>query len=334
MKSAARGFCLQKMPMTASNAVRKMQSFFFPCLILNPSFDGEIIRVGEFAAHKRLWQTSTFDLATLAARHKLHLPYQIMDVFLSGANCELEVQAEEIGDALSKAEVFKAMLYLNGTSPFVMPFVSSYSVNQYAGINSRDSKLLAKDLPDTLKSGITSDHATVEAWPNELTFHTIHYKRQKELKEEAFRKAAWQVNLWRTLEGSHPPLRAARLALQTAPMIQHLGSSLLHVWQGIEALFPEVSAELSFRIALLLAQLGSPVHPRADIYKAARTSYGHRSNVAHGNLRPITMDEWSGAWSLFLQTLNAVVYRRKLPDETELISELLQTIPSDAKAKS
>jgi hypothetical protein len=123
-----------------------MPSFFFPCLILEPAFEGDTIRVGEVAIHKRLWSTSTFDLATLATKHKLHLAYQIMDVFLSHVNCELEIQAAKIEAATTNAEIFKAMLYLNGTTPFVMSFVTSHSLNAYSGINSRDSEHLVDRL--------------------------------------------------------------------------------------------------------------------------------------------------------------------------------------------
>jgi hypothetical protein len=300
-----------------------MPSFFFPCLILEPVFQGDTIRVGEVAIHKRLWSTSTFDLATLATKHKLHLAYQIMDVFLSHVNCELEIQATKVEGAIASAEIFKAMLYLNGTTPFVMPFITTRSVNAYSGINSRDSEHLATQLPEGLQDGITSATDAVEAWPHELTFFTIHHKRERQLHEEVFRKAAWQFQQWTPLEARQPRLRVARLALQTAPSIHHLGSSLLHIWQGIESLFPEVTMEVSFRLALLVAQLGSPLRPAGETYKVAKRSYGQRSKVAHGNLDSVEMDTWSEAWSLLVLALNAVIHRRQLATEADLIAELL-----------
>jgi hypothetical protein len=60
-----------------------MQSFFFPCTALIPSFDQNFVRFGNISVHKRLWNTTIFDLATLESRHHLHLPRPLMELFLT-----------------------------------------------------------------------------------------------------------------------------------------------------------------------------------------------------------------------------------------------------------
>ncbi len=44
---------------------------YFPALFLVPDFDGDRIECPPFRIAKRLWGTSTFDLATLATKHNL-----------------------------------------------------------------------------------------------------------------------------------------------------------------------------------------------------------------------------------------------------------------------
>lgn len=112
--------------------------------------------------------------------------------------------------------------------------------------------------------------------------------------------------------------------MQTAPMIPDLSSSLLHAWQGIEALFPSVSSELSFRLALLVSQLCAPVRTeRLKTYEEAKRSYSKRSRAAHGNGAKLTYQDWLDAWDLLLLCLSACLQRGDLPTEEMLTHELL-----------
>ncbi len=120
-------------------------SFYYPLLLLVPAFDSESIDCSPFRIAKRKWQTSTFDLATLAARHNLHLPYQLMDVLLSQCNIELSVgQHESLEEGNMASRAFRIGAYSVGLSSFSCPFVTTYSINDYSGINSRDSNALRK----------------------------------------------------------------------------------------------------------------------------------------------------------------------------------------------
>ena len=64
-------------------------TYYFPLLFVIPGFSESEMAHPPFRVIKRRWNTSTFDLATLATKHKLHLPYQVMDVLLSRCNLEL-----------------------------------------------------------------------------------------------------------------------------------------------------------------------------------------------------------------------------------------------------
>jgi hypothetical protein len=126
-----------------------VRAFFYPLLFLVPGFDGPVVECQSFRLARRRWETSTFDLATLATKHKLHLPYQVMDVFLSRCNMELCISGKRSLEEANEAfQMLRISLYSNGVSPFLCPFVTTYSINEYSGINSRDSDLSAsQDVP-------------------------------------------------------------------------------------------------------------------------------------------------------------------------------------------
>src|SRR3712207_5985261 len=66
------------------------------------------------------------------------------------------------------------------------------------------------------------------------------------------------------------------LHANAAPKILPLDQSVLHIWSAIEALFPNVGAELEFRIALYLAQLTQSGSARQEVYERVRASYDMR----------------------------------------------------------
>ena len=247
-----------------------------------------------------------------------------MTAFLESVNCEIEIHATNQQQAQEKVRLFQAMLYLEGIGPFIIPFFTNWSVNSYAGINSRDSDNLRSKLPPGLREGLTSKSGKVEAWLHEPTLKIIAMANRNRVSPDTFRRAVGYAKEWQCLEQKHAELVAARAALQTSPMIPEISSSLLHVWQGIESLFSGVSTEVTFRISLLIAQLCSDKLSMKRTYQTARESYKHRSNAAHGNLKKIGLHEWMEAWELLRNCMIAVQRRGKLVDEKILIEELLE----------
>ncbi|MHB8308508.1 MAG: hypothetical protein ACYDDH_10625 [Candidatus Desulforudaceae bacterium] len=275
-----------------------------------------------FRLARRLWQTSTFDLATLATRHRLHLPYQAMDVMLGQCNVELAIQADSLDDAIGWLHSILLGLYIEGVSPTIAPFATSHGINEYSGINSRDSALLREEMPEAMRSGVTSDHATVEAWPVQMSFSCQVLRDRLEITPAKFMVAAASAQRWRSIESTCPTLKVVRDAAQAAPLLGSMDQSLLHLWCALEALFPKVSTEVSFRLALYIAQLKRSPSPW-DVFRRTRDAYNLRSRVAHGLRSDVTIDEWREAWELLIGSASAILHRGSLPTEDELLDELL-----------
>jgi hypothetical protein len=298
--------------------------FFYPLLFLTPGFDGELIDCPPFRLARRKWETSTFDLATLATKHKLHLPYQAMDVFLSHCNMELGVSGKgSLAEANEAFQTLRMALYSSAVSPFLCPFVTTYSINDYSGVNSRDSEGLRAKMYPGMEIGLTSDAGTLEAWPLELSFQCAVVSDNLSVTEGCFRTAALNAAVWERMLARSPQLRAVRDAVLAAPTLGNQGQSLLHIWSGLEALFPSVSTEVSFRIALYIAQLTSGGSDRLSRYESVRAAYGIRSKIAHGAKNSTTKEEWVQAWGILMNCLNALERRQSFPSEQELLRELL-----------
>lgn len=300
-----------------------MASFFFPCAGLSAQIEAASFEAGSYTIHRRLWQTSTFDIATLASRHKLHFQWELMGALLSNVHSEIETRSEDHISATDDLRLLQTMLYVEGIAPFVAPLVVSHSINDYSGINSRDSDHPPANLPADLRSGITSKTAKVEAWINDPALLCLSLVGRRSIDRTAFEIAAAAATRWRSLENAQRTLFVARSALHGAPLIPQVAPSLLHLWQGIESLFPDVSAELAFRLSLLISQCAAPIAPRHDSYQLARRSYRSRSAAAHGAFDRVGDSEWSDAWHLLTMVIKAIHHRGGMPSEAELVAELL-----------
>jgi hypothetical protein len=163
----------------------------------------------------------------------------------------------------------------------------------------------------------------VEAWPLELSFQCSLMPDALSVSEAVFAAGAAKASTWERLVVRFPQLRAVIDAANAAPTLGNRGQSLLHVWSGLEALFPSVSAEVSFRLALYIAQLTVSGVDRLSCYESVRTAYGTRSKIAHGAKGSVSAEEWNQAWAILMNCLNALHRREGLPAERELLGELL-----------
>jgi len=298
--------------------------FYFPLLFLTPDFEGDQIGTDELCIVRRKWRHTTFDFATLATQHKLHLPFQMMDVLLS--RCHLEMRINTCDTHEEAIRVMSAMrlgLYAARMSPFLSPFVTTHSLNEYAGINARESKVMRSKLSPELQDGVTSETGKVEVWPWELSLQCItvgHKLNATALRLESGVRLGKQ---WLEIVNKKPALKVAEDAANDAPKLGNHDQSLLHVWTAIEGLFPNVSQEVSFRLALYLAQLyGSPKN-RKPVYEHVKKAYNVRSKVAHGSVRGIEMSDWHDAWEILMSAVTAIIQRGTMPTEIELLDELL-----------
>ncbi len=261
-----------------------MTSYFFPCLALMPSFHGNSLEFGNISVHKRLWDTSIFDLATLETKHTLHLPYQLMDIYLKSCNIEIELKSDlDIAGAIDELQMLRALLYLDGSVPFMVPFCTTYSINEYSGINSRDSESLRETMNEGLKNGLTSDRGRFEAWYCDRTWTLIRDAGTRDVTSATFADISADLEKWKCIENDYPIVNIVRRLFNSAPMIPDSAASVLQIWQGIESLFPTIHTEVTFRIALLIAQLCSPLEKRVPYTrKRSRfTGLDQRSRAAH-----------------------------------------------------
>jgi hypothetical protein len=303
-----------------------MQSYYFPCLHLSPEDGLQKVDLPTASLHLREWEISTFDFATLGSKHKLHFSWHLLEVLMHSCNLEIEIKdAKDISEAHIHASKLQAMLYLNGAPPFIMPFALTRPMRDYSGLNFRDSDALRSKLPEQLKSGFCSADGQIEGWLHEPSLKLIAIPTDSQVTGSQFMQAVEDFASWSQLEAQKPNLRVARLAMQTAPMIPDLGSSLLHIWQGIEALFPKVSSEVSFRLSLYVAQLCIPVQAtRLETYQRARRGYTLRSDAAHGRGDKVDLKGWPDAWFLLRLCLSACLRRKTLHSEELLTEELLK----------
>jgi hypothetical protein len=299
-------------------------SYFFPVLFLRPDFAEAVIDVPPVRVLRRLWDTSIFNFATLGTRHRMRIPYQVMDVFLSRCNMEICVTGEySLQEAIDFFQSLRLALYIAGVSPFLSPYVASHSINDYSGINSRDSVMLRDALPEGLQEGFTSEQGQIDIWPNELSFQCIVLPEQLSLTTQAIDSAVHTVRKWRRILSQKSSLKVIQDVVNTAPTIGIRDQSLLHIWSALESLFPEVNVELSFRIALYLAQLITNGPTRSSYFRKVKESYNLRSRITHGSSRDISLDDWKQTWTILIEACEALV-RRGLPvSEQELLSELL-----------
>ena len=206
-----------------------------------------------------------------------------MDLFLSRCNMELRFEDRDSRNGADQAfQAFRIGMYCSGVSPFLSPFVATHSINEYSGINSRDSEVLRSNLPMAMQEGLKSDTGTVEAWPLELSFQCSIIPESLKISNDVFALAVQKAGTWLALLSSSQNLSALAEATVAAPTLGNLPQSLLHIWSALESLFPSVSSEVSFRLALYIAQLVSTGPSRLAYYEAVRVAYNVRSQIAHG----------------------------------------------------
>lgn len=300
-----------------------MPDFHFPLLFLEPKFEGEI-DCPPFRVVTRKWETSIFDFATLGTKHKIHLPYEIMDIFLRKCNLELCITGQKNHeDATSLFKSWRLALYSAEVSPFLSPFITTYSINAYAGINSRDSDALRAKMYPGMEVGLKSDEGTLEAWPLELMFSCILLPSNLKLDEAVFRAAVERTLVWRRLMEKTKSLAVVEEVANTAPKIISKDQSLLHLWTGLEALFPDVNAEQIFRLSLYLAQLNAQSAERFEYHGEVKASYKVRSGVAHGSKRDISLTDWDKTWQILMDAYKGILRRGAMPSEADLFREIL-----------
>ncbi|HAM43741.1 MAG TPA: hypothetical protein DCM67_01780 [Propionibacteriaceae bacterium] len=302
----------------------RVQRYYFMAQGAVPADQHNDLVQGPFRVIPRRWHVSTWDWALLATEHELHLPFQLPDLEAQSVNLELAVEADSVRTAVTMVEALRLALACHGLVPVSTPTICSHSVNDFSGI-----KQFAKDTSDPRHGralAIASRSETV--WMAGIRGGPVAILPEsatRELSESVFAPSASMALRWLDIAKGAPRLRVLEEAALTAPTITNLGQSILQMWTGLESLFPEIHSELSFRLALHLAQL-DPATRRAQ-FARARKAYVLRSKVAHGHdlSEPSqkNRDAWTECWELLHSTVMALIVRGGLPTEEQLVEELL-----------
>ncbi|RAZ85280.1 hypothetical protein DDV93_09840 [Cereibacter johrii] len=255
----------------------------------------------------------------------MRIPAELMHVFLPNVNLEISVDATDHEKAVTLLDTLRVMLYLDGLMPTIAPFATSHSLNEYAGINFRSSSQLAEKLPDGLRQGISAKGSRVEGWPGELNFSVIcgdsdNFSRM--LSATAFIRAEKNVLKWQEIEAQDVNAVTLRGALAKAALMPDRASSILHIWQSLEAVFGK-GPELTFRMSLSLAELCGPIALRTETYSEAKKSYKVRSGITHGKGGIVNDESWLLAWRLLVKTIQSILHRNAIPSEDEIFLALL-----------
>ncbi|MFG3618882.1 hypothetical protein [Nocardia sp. NPDC047654] len=281
---------------------------------------------GEVQIVPRHWGVGVWDWAFLATEHELGLPFQVADVMARSVNLELCVNAVDRDDAVAMLAALKLCLAGLGVHPFAAPMISTHSINDFSNI--KGSAQDPSDARYERAKALATKAETVITWPipgSPVVARPMMGKN--ELDSETLRIAVTRAKLWRSMAEAERRLRVIENAAVSAAEIANLGQGILQMWTGLESLFPTVHAELSFRLALYLAQLNASNGDRLSAFHEARDAYSVRSKIAHGHdmSEPTERNRhaWSQAWSLLHRTIGSLIDRGCLPTENELVEELL-----------
>jgi hypothetical protein len=218
-----------------------MGTYYAPLAGLIPQDVTEPVWAGDYGLVPRKWDVSIFDWAELGSKHELHIPYTVGDMRLKGCNMELAISASSIDEASIKVMPFHAVMYARGVHPFSVQFLSSHSINEYAGICSRKSSYGRELLPEGMRTGITSDTACVEVWGAPYTSGSAFHKDDllRSVTPDLFNQVVDDIEKWSDLRESHPVCLFLERVLTSSPVVSDAGQSLLHVWTGLESNFSQ-----------------------------------------------------------------------------------------------
>lgn len=114
-------------------------------------------------------------------------------------------------------QALRLALYAESITPFIVPFVTTYLINEYSGINSRDGDSLRAKLPVGMRQGLTSEAGRVEAWPVALSFQCTVMANNVTITQKAFTTATVKAAKWLEVVAIRPAARHFGQAVLSAP---------------------------------------------------------------------------------------------------------------------
>lgn len=211
----------------------------------------------------------------------MHVPYQLADSYSRSCNLEFQVEADTADAAVQDFRAINLALLASGVTPFVVPIVSTHSINDFSNISgaARDEN----DPRHDRAKRIASKAEVVEIWPAAMSSGGLAaLSATRRVSAGVVGEAVREAELWRNLVKRQPVLRVLEDTILSVPQTTNIGQGILQMWTGLESLFPKVQTEVSFRLALYLAQLQGGAKSRLMYFNNAKKAYGVRSKVAHG----------------------------------------------------
>lgn len=305
-----------------------MPKYFVTALIVRPDPLSHCEANG-WSMVPRAWGVGITDWAYLATsgNHEMRVEYQLADVLSRGCNMEISVEADGIDEARRLFRYLYVSLLLHGVPPFFTPFISSHTINDFSEISASPASL--KDARAARSRALRDGDEHVEFEWNEAHMGSLHAPlgAGATISHQEFSQAASYSKEWGALVLAEGSALVLQETLISAPQIPSHGQSIMQIWSGLESLFPQVSAELSFRLALYLAEMIQPRGDRRPQFERIRAAYKVRSRIAHGSRRragaPSEREEWTDAWNLLVAVARAAAVRGGVPSEDVLTSELL-----------
>jgi hypothetical protein len=228
------------------------------------------------------------------------------------------VDARDLDEARHRASIARLALWVAGVQPFSFPFVTTHSVNDYAGICLRDAGR-ASSLHVGMQEGMKSVDGKIEAWPWELSMSIQHRPGTRRVTTALIEGC--QAHQWQGLLQQHKLVAALHEAMQAAMLLPTRAQATLHLWTGLEALFPDIQTEVTFRVAINLSLLLPTSAGRSSLFRKTKKLYGIRSKIAHGGVQEIGQSDWEKTWRLVRVVLAAILARGGMPREDSLLEE-------------
>ena len=81
--------------------------FFFPISHVIPEDNIEEVKIENIFIVPRKWDVTFYDLATLGAKHRLKMPYELLNVYLKYCNLEVCLEASSFEKAIVQYNCFR-----------------------------------------------------------------------------------------------------------------------------------------------------------------------------------------------------------------------------------
>ncbi|MDM0077023.1 hypothetical protein QTH90_21615 [Variovorax sp. J2P1-59] len=162
--------------------------------------------------------------------------------------------------------------------------------------------------------------------PIESTPHYIHLQMRDDGLEAAASRLMWVVQNWQTavdLMGLQADFKLAMEAYELSTFVPSHALTLVSLWGALEALFSPSTAELRFRVSVLISSyLCKPGKARLEKQKEIFDLYDKRSAAAHGKPKHSEL-HLAQSYGILRAVLTQIIESKHVPTKDELNDMLM-----------